>query len=289
MRDLMPDLMQPIYDFGGEGQLLHFAVANGFPPETYIPLLRPFTARYHVFSLPPRALWPGEAPPQHKAQWNDTLAVDLLNGLREHGFREVIGMGHSFGAVATLLAAIAEPERFKAIILLDPTILPPDAMEKLAEGDPRNDDIGHLMAERAEKRQAHFPSVDEAYAYFKGKRLFADWPDETLRLYAESLRPSENDDGYTLAWPREWEAYYFRAFYTGTWQHIPALAQINRPILVLRGGSSDTFQPAAAAHMQSILPQAGYQEISGHGHLFPHSAPEATAAVIADWLKGSGL
>ena len=51
---------QPLYDFGGEKDAppTHIAVANGFPPETYIPLVRPLLEDYHVVSLPPRAMWP---------------------------------------------------------------------------------------------------------------------------------------------------------------------------------------------------------------------------------------
>src|SRR3990172_7938003 len=116
--------MQPIYEFGGDGPLMSVAIANGFPPQTYTPFVKPFTAKYRVVCLPPRALWPGERPPDKLISWRDTIAPDLIAGIRDYDLRDMVAIGHSFGGVATLLAAIAEPERFKAIILLDPTILP---------------------------------------------------------------------------------------------------------------------------------------------------------------------
>jgi pimeloyl-ACP methyl ester carboxylesterase len=119
--------MQPIYEFGGAGPILHMAVANGFPPEVYKPLVWPMTGQYLAVSLPPRAMWPGENPPQTLQSWRDTVAVDLLEGLKTYDLRDVIAIGHSFGGVATILAAAAQPHRFKALVLLDPTILPQPA------------------------------------------------------------------------------------------------------------------------------------------------------------------
>ena len=89
----------------------------------------------------------------------------------------------------------------------------------------------------------------------------------------------------TLAWPREWEAYYFRTLYTGTWRELPKLRG-KVPVLTIRGQRSNTLFPKAAARMRRILPQMDYAEIAGHGHLFPQSAPDQTRQVITEWLAG---
>jgi pimeloyl-ACP methyl ester carboxylesterase len=276
--------MQPIYEFGGNGSILHVAVANGFPPQTYQPLVQPLTAHFRAVSLLPRALWPGELPPQTFIDWRDTLARDLIDGLRAYDLRDVVAVGHSFGGIASLLAAIAEPERFRALILLDPTILPPAIMRLIPLGRQNGQDTTSGLADRADKRRDRFESVEAAYTYFKGKRLFADWPDEALRRYAESVIPAP-EGGFMLAWPREWEAYYFRTFYAGTWNDLPHLRG-KLPLLTVRGGTSNTLLPESVEQMHRILPEMAYAEISGHGHLFPQTAPEETHRVIADWLAG---
>ena len=282
--------MQPIYEFGDapadeQSHLptMTIAPANGFPPITYQPLLLPFTSDYQVMSLPPRALWPGETPPEKQLNWKQTLAVDLLQAIREADLREIIGIGHSFGGIATMLAAIKDPTRFKAIILLDPTILTRPLMWAVRWSSLIGKDFGNAMAQRAAKRRDHFESVEDAYDYFKGKRLFASWPEETLRLYAESVQP-DPAGGVRLAWPRDWEAYYFRAFYTYTWREIPKFAATGIPVLTVRGGTSDTLTEKAAAQMQKMMPDMAYREVAGHGHLFPQSAPDATRDVIREWL-----
>lgn len=276
--------MYPVYDFGGDGPLLHLAVANGFPPQTYKPFVEPLTAKYRVVCLLPRALWPDESPPEKMRDWGDTLARDLIAGIRHHDLRKLVAVGHSFGGIATMLAAIEAPERFRAVILLDPTILPPYILLPMRVMRWFGRWSGGGLDRRAERRREYFASTDEAYAYFKTKRLFADWPDQTVRLYAESCAPASGG-GVTLAWPREWEAYYFRTVYAKTWSKLPDLRG-RMPLLTVRGGESDTLLPESVARMQRVLPEMAYTEITGHGHLFPQSAPEKTYQAVVDWLEG---
>ncbi len=54
--------MTDVYEFGGDGPVLHIAHANGFPPGTYRPLAATLTDRYRVIGLPARPLWPGSRP-----------------------------------------------------------------------------------------------------------------------------------------------------------------------------------------------------------------------------------
>lgn len=272
-----------LYDFGGSGGVIHLAPANGFPPQTYLLMLRPFLGDHRVVCLPPRALWPGEQPPETRRRW-DWLAEDLLDGLRDHDLRDVIAIGHSFGGVASLLAAIREPERFRALCLLDVTIFPPEWMAAMAQAQADGSIQDFPLAAGARRRRRQFESVEAAYYYFKTRPLFSTWPDETIRLYAESgTRQISGGEGVELAWSPEWEAYYFMTAYTDTWDAIPRLRG-KLPILTIRGGNSDTLAPEAVERMQTLLPEMAYAEVPGHGHLFPQSAPEQTAALIGEWL-----
>ncbi len=279
---------QPIIELSRSGQPLHFAVANGFPPLTYTPLLQPLAARYRVVCLPPRALWPGEQPPPALRDWS-MLADDLLSGLRAYDLTGVIAVGHSFGGVASLLAALAEPERFRALILLDPTILPPPAMALMEQFVAQGSIQEFPLVQGALRRRRRFASVEAAFAYFSERSLFRDWPEAALRLYAQhGTRPAADGDGVELSWPPEWEAYYFSTLYTRTWEALPRLRG-RLPTLVVRGQTSDTFLPEAAAQVKELLPEAAHVEVPDYGHLFPLAAPEATRRVIADWLETIGL
>jgi pimeloyl-ACP methyl ester carboxylesterase len=276
---------QHLYEFGGQGSILHLAVANGFPPQTYRPLLAPLTATYRVVSLPPRPLWPDAPPPHSLRSWSD-MADDLLAGLRAHHFGQVIAVGHSFGGIASLVAAARDPQRFRALILLDPTIFEPSAMFALGLMKVFSLQTRMPLVRGALNRRARFASLDEAYAYWRGKRLFADWPDEALRLYAESMtRPAADGNGLELTWSPAWEARGYQTVLTTTWRSVRALRGA-LPILLVRGGRSDTLLPATAARLRRTLPNLDDAEVDGHGHLFPQTAPDATRALITDWLRG---
>lgn len=283
-------LLQPRYDFGRgpveRGRsVLHLAVANGFPPATYMPFVEPLLATHQVFSLPPRALWPGiGAPPPRPGSWV-TLAEDLLAGLADHTDGPVVGLGHSYGGVVTLLAAVRKPTRFQALVLLDPTILPPDEMASIAEQRRQGAPARFELVEGARRRRSRFASVDEAYAFWRSRPLLRLWPDATVRRYAESMtRPAADGDGVELTWTGAWEAYYYESFYTETWVEAERLpAEI--PLLVLAGETSTTVQPGAIAEMRRLWPWATIRTIPGHGHLFPQEMGAEAGTIVREWLE----
>ncbi len=273
----------PLLRFGGDDvkPTLHLAPANGFPPQTYIPMLRPLMSAYQVVSFPPRAMWTNDAPPSVYEGWN-YLADDLLQGIAEQGFENIIAVGHSFGGVGSMLAVIRVPQLFRALILLDPTIMLPPMLDLLRHAWD-NDLVDHNpLVQSAKRRRTHFESADAFYERIKDKSIFQDWDAEALRLYAESgTKPA--DDGVTLTWSSAWEAYYFSTVHHTIWDDLPKAKGLV-PTLILRGGTSDTFVPEAYERVQPILPDATFAEIDRHGHLFPQSAPRQTAEVIQDWL-----
>lgn len=281
----MPDY--PLVELGGNGLPIHLALANGFPPEVYRPLLEPFTARFRVLCLLPRPLWNPPPDPDGLTSWRQ-FAADLLEGLRAHNLTDVIAVGHSMGGVHSLLAALAEPQRFRALILLDPTILPPLTLAAIRLLRAVGMGQRFPLVQGALRRRAHFASAEEAFAYWRGKPLFRNWSDEVLRLYAEGLTHPAPDGGVTLRWSPQWEARAYQTIFTEVWREVPRLRGV-LPILVLRGAQTNTFVAASERRMRRLLPEATYVTLQGHGHLFPMSAPQEAQQVIAAWLKEQGI
>ena len=281
---------QPLYTFGGgAGPVMHLALANGFPPGSYAPLLTPFTERCRVVSLPPRGMWPGiGAPPTIPGTWRE-LADDLLAGMQHYDLRDVIAVGHSFGGVASLLAVLADPARFRALILLDPTILSPTLMDAMRQMRASGETLRLPLVDGALNRRMRFADLEEAFAYWRGKPLFRDWSDEALWHYTRAMtRPDDDDGSLVLSWVREWEAYYDLSFYTDTWHDLPGLAGL-LPTLIIGAAKSDAFPAESAAHARALLPQAEHVTIPGYGHLFPQAAPDATRQIMHDWLTRHAL
>lgn len=277
----------PIYEFGGSGPVLHLAVANGFPPATYRPLLEPLTRRYRVVSLLPRPLWPDPPLPTDLASWRD-LAADLLEGLRAYSLTDVIAVGHSLGGVLSLLAVLAEPGRFRALALLDPVILPPRVMFAIRLVRALGLHAHLPLVQGALRRRAQFSSHEEAFDYWRNKPLFEGWPEETLRLYARSMtRPAASGDGLELAYPPEWEARIYQTVPADLWREVPRLRGL-LPVLAIQGAQTETFTGASARRFRHLVPEAACATVEGHGHLFPHTAPGETRDILEAWLAEIG-
>lgn len=278
---------QTLIELTGErgAPLLNMMPANGFPAQTYLPMLRGL-AGYRALSLPPRALWGDQAGPATYRNWGD-CADDLLLGLERYDLRDIVAVGHSLGGILSMLALIKEPQRFRALVMLDPVLLPQATLDALDQAREAGAIEDYPLVQGARRRRQHFDSREDAYRRFREKAIFADWSADALRLYVEhGLRPRENGLGFELAWSTDWEAYYFSTVYHHVWVDLPKLNAV-APTLVIRAEDSDTFPAASLARARSLLPAATFHVMTGQGHLFPQAAPEETARVIRDWLRDS--
>jgi len=275
---------QTLYEFSGDGPPMHIALANGFPPQVYTPLLEPFTSEYRVMSFPPRPMWTNPPAPTTLATW-EVAADDLLAAFDAHNVTDVIALGHSLGGVVTMLAAVKQPERFKGIVLLDPTIFPPHALRTLWLMRTVGLEGRFPLVQRALQRRAHFADEQEAFDYWRPKKLFKTWPDEQLWRYVDGLTQPDGNGGLELAWSPAWEARVYASVYTNSWRKVAQLDNL-LPVLTLRGTATNTFLEPAAQTMRQRVPSMTYAELEGQGHLFPMEAPDETRAVIQAWLAG---
>ncbi len=277
---------QTFHFFGGNGSLLHMAVGNGFPPQVYEAMLAPFFSSCQVFSALPRALWKPAPRPSSAPDWQ-TMADDLRAGLHRMGHQQVIGVGHSMGGVATMLAAADEPHLFRGIAMLDPVMLPPYVLWMIRLLRPFGVSMVPL-SKKARNRRRLFNSVDEAFDYWRDKRAFRDWSDEVLRRYAEGLLVDDpSSQGVQLVWEPEWEAHYYDSIATHLWRTLRRLPK-DLPVLVVRGGTSDTLFPSAVKQIKRTLPHVQVVELPGLGHLFPQARPQLTSEVLQTWMHEHG-
>ncbi|MCC7129882.1 MAG: hypothetical protein B6D39_10740 [Anaerolineae bacterium UTCFX2] len=273
----------PYEDFGGTGPLLHFTHANGYPPKAYQRLLSGLSEHYHVLAMHMRPLWL-DSSPEDLHDWR-VLAQDLDDFLTQHGSTQWIGIGHSVGANATLRLALSQPERFSALVLLDPVIFPP-YMTYLWEVVYR---LGlayrlHPLVRSALKRRNRFTSRAEMYENYRSKPVFSRISDEDLQYYVEALACPDIDGSVTLCYPSRWEA---RIYVTGIradleiWQRLPELVP---PALVIRGGLSDTFLPVTAKMLAKKQPKISILSFSDATHLVPLEKPLEVTRSILDFL-----
>jgi pimeloyl-ACP methyl ester carboxylesterase len=271
----------PFEDFGGEGQVLHFCHANGYPPRAYRALLSGLSAGYHVLAMHMRPLWPGSQP-QAISDWRP-LADDLARFLDRQGLSSVVGWGHSMGAVTTLRLALRQPERFQALVLIDPVLFP-RYFTYLWEPIYR---LGlayrlHPLARGALKRRGSFDSQSTMYANYRRKPVFQHLSDAALQDYVQALGCPLPDGRVKLCYPGSWEA---RIYVTGVradlelWRGLPHLKP---PLLIIRGEQSDTFWEKTGRLVLRQLPSARVCTIPDAGHLVALERPVEVLAAARE-------
>lgn len=268
---------------GGAGPLAQIAPANGFPPEAYRPLAAALAARFQVVGYRPRPLWPGSRPDSMRT-WHD-LAVDLIadmGGLvarvEGHAPQPILGIGHSLGGIMTLYAALARPELFRGVALLDPVILPRRLLPLVWAARSLGFERRAPLAQGAARRRDRFASHAEAHRHYSGRSLFSRFAPEALSGYLEGgLR--ESAEGVALAWSREWEARIFARVPIDTWD---AVARLRVPLLLIRGRHSDLIIDRSWRELQRRLPHARLIELDA-GHMVPMEQPVAVAEAILSW------
>ena len=297
----------PYLDWGGQGPVLHFAHANGFPPGTYNSFAALLTDRFHVLGWEGRALWGtrdpcqpcqqrraeyrqrraeyrqhgAECPPAQFRHWRE-LADDLARFLREINSDGIIGAGHSLGAVTTLFCAVANPGLFKAVVLIDPVIVAAQMAPVVALAVALGLSSRTRVPAGARRRRTDWPNREAVFRAYRAAPVFARWQDRFLRDYVASGTVENPGGGVRLRYPREWEARIFETVPADVWLSIPRLRHM--PLLVLRGEHSDTYRRDTMRLMHWLLPQGTFLEIAGADHFVPMSQPEATAEAIKAFL-----
>lgn len=274
----------PFDDFGGDGPSLHFTHANGYPPRAYAPLLQRMTAHYHVFAMRLKPLW-SQSSPATLHNWQP-FADDLLQFLQQRQERGSIGVGHSIGGTTTLRVALRDPDLFRAVILLDPVILPL-YLTYLWKMLTR---LGLAqwvlpLARRTRKRQQVFENRAAMFACYRDKAVFRDIDDVGLHAIVNALVQPRTDGKIELTYPREWEA---QIYITGLvadeelWRQLPTLKP---PLLIIRGKNSDVFQEKTGQLFKHHLPNVVIRDIPNAGHLVPFEQPAPVFRLIQEFLS----
>ena len=271
-------------DFGGDGPPLHFLHANGYPPECYRPLLTGLSAHYHVLAMHQRPLWP-DAQPGSINDWHP-LSDDLFRFLDERNPGPVIGIGHSLGGIVTLRAALRQPERFRALVLIDPVLFPPPmiAAMRLIRAFGLSYRL-HPLVRGALRRRRVFASREVLRRGYQRKSIFRYMDNASLEAYIEGLTRLRPDGKYELVYSPEWEA---RIYITGVWRDMDLwrdLPRLKLPLLMLRGAETDTFWASTARRVQRKLPSAQIVTLEKATHLAPLERPAEVSALIKNFTS----
>jgi pimeloyl-ACP methyl ester carboxylesterase len=273
----------PYFTLGEPGLPLHFLHANGYPPECYRPLISRLSKKYQVIAMHQRPLWAGSKP-EDITDWHP-LTDDYLQFLDELPTGKTVGVGHSVGGIVTLRAALREPERFRAIILIDPVLFPPyiihswQVISSLGLGYQL-----HPLVRAARMRRRQFDDLDRLFKGYRRRPVFKYMDDPSLRAYVEGIAcPAEN--GYKLCYSVEWEMHIYATSVwhdMDLWQGLPGL---KIPLMIIRGAETDTFWASTARRVLRKVSGARIVTIPKSTHLVPLERPAEVHHAIQEFLQ----
>lgn len=267
------------YDVGGSGPLLHFYHANGFPFRAYDEFTAELATDFRVIGLAHRATWKNVGLPSSDTGWM-AYADDLIAFLEASGRHPVIGVGHSLGATATLLAASKRPDLFGALVLIEP-ILFSNGFSLAISTIPLKARRWFPIVRKTLERPDRWRSADEFVEFHRGKRLFSRFTETSLENYGRHGLAPDRCDTLRLAFPKAWEAHVFSTP-PHAWRWLKALTV---PVLGVRAELSDFVPKASWDKWRRLRGQDAFAVLPGIGHMAPLEAPRKTARLATDWLR----
>jgi pimeloyl-ACP methyl ester carboxylesterase len=240
------------------------------------PVAEHLHASHHCYSFDYRGHGDSSLPQDWKANWSgygdDALAVSRVI-TAAHSATPIIGAGHSMGGAALVMAALREPELFRALVLYEPIIFPPQVRVGIT-----NTGVPSPLANGARRRRSTFASFDEAIANYSSKPPLNVMRSDALRAYVMHGFRAQHD-GISIKCSPEHEArtYEMGAIHE-TWNDLPKLRV---PVWLVSGEVIPHTPGAIAALIANEVPGSTLVQWNDLGHFGPMQDPQRFAQLIA--------
>jgi pimeloyl-ACP methyl ester carboxylesterase len=251
--------------------LLHFAHATGFNAETYRGLLAPLSDRFRIVASDARGHGSSTLPatPGMPRGWK-IFRDDLIATLDRVAPEGAILAGHSMGGAVSLMVAAARPDEVKALVLVEPVLMPRALWWKMMLAHIGFGSSEPGLAERALKRRDVFPSLEMVGAAYRNRGAFKTWPEETVTDYINGgFAPVEG--GFRLRCSPQWESEIFRSAPFGVSRYA---ARIRCPLTIIHGEYGSTSSAGELALIKLLYPSARIVAQKGASHFLPMEYPE---------------
>ena len=192
--------------------------------------------------------------------------------------KSIIGMGHSVGGFFVYAAAALYPGLFSRIILLDPIILPPEIILFGAAIRLMGMERKFWLSRMARNKRFQFASKKDALKHYSGKGMFRYWLPEFIEAYVETaITNSATNNTVSLCCDPELEAMIFESPPLNTWKFA---GQIDIPVLLVRGGTSDMFVHKTGKRLSRMIMDCRLITLEGLSHFMMMEDPDKVISAI---------
>ncbi len=261
-----------LVDAGDGRSGLYFAHATGFCKEVWLPVAGRIRSRRQDVDL---VMWDGAA---HGESDNGeppfdwwTFGKDALIVADSFPHRTRIGVGHSMGGAALVMAEITRPGTFSGLLLIEPIIFRPPFVR-----------LSNPLADGALRRRRSFSDRRAILDNFESKAVFEDWHPSALEAYVDGGFVDEGDEMVLRCDPEHESDIYQGGSAHGAFSR---LGEVRVPVLLLAGEESTTFARGDVEHLAGQFPRASVLMLAGAGHFAPMERPVEVADLILEFTR----
>lgn len=263
--------------------VLHFVHGNGFCGLVYEKMLSSLQPHFDLFISDAQG---------HGESDEGDLFVDWDQSAQ--GFVEVwehfsgmwvgvprYALGHSFGAVNSLLMMHKRAGLFDRAVLLDPVIGKP--LWSSAANVMQRIGVSKFlpMVRQASVRTTRWDNKDVLWEYFHQRGIFKGWDDDCLQSYLNHALRKKKDGSFELKCPPQIEAAVFASYSRNVWN---AIRVVDAPVDLVYGSKTYAFIHDAIGVIQNNGKNMTCHEVAG-GHCFMQEKPERSAELVLKLLR----
>jgi pimeloyl-ACP methyl ester carboxylesterase len=258
---------------------VHFAHATGFNAETYRGLLHDLDASLDVYLMDARGHGRSTAIADARRLHSWKPYRKDLEAFVETLRQPLVLAGHSMGATVSLELAAARPDLVKGLVLIDPVMLPPKDIPKMALARVLGLSERLIpIAKAAARRRMEFPSKVAAIENFVGKGPFRTWPRIWIEAYVEGGTIEIEGGAVRLSCDRTWESKSFAVTPINPYR---ALRKVRCPITLLaRAQSGPPFTDASREAFMRCSPDTRVLLLQHVTHFMAMERPDIVVEEI---------
>lgn len=261
------------YKLNNDGEDAHFYSGNGLPIGIYDTFLELISSKYKITNLSFRASWEKMHNAKKQIKW-ETYADDLIEFIEKNYDKPIVGLGHSQGGNATIVAAFKRPDLFKELIIIDPVSVTKSQEIRIKL-------LPYFIKKHLEplkstlKKQTIWETETELFNFLRKLPFYKRIKDENLKVFAKNCLENKNGK-LQLIFPIDWEA----ANYALPINLDKVITNLKMPIKIIAGKPSVFFNQKVRKNWGKILNEEQFIVNDNFGHLIPLEAPEFCAEMV---------
>jgi pimeloyl-ACP methyl ester carboxylesterase len=271
-------------DWDGSGPVAVIGHSIGFCAGVYTPLATLMTDHFQVLGFDSRGhgRTKTSANPDKLKNWH--IFYDDMENFCQHIGRPVIAIGHSMGGTVSLVVAVRHPELVRALIMIEPGIIPPEWIQRTYLMQKCGLTRLAPIVSKTAKKQYKWSDRESLRDYLFTNKMFRYWTKAFIDAYIEHMIEDTDTGAVQLRCNPRWEARCIATAPTDIWNYV---RKLKTPTLIIYGTQTKTFLPSVIKRFKTEVPHAVFRSFEGSGHNVVMEKPRESTEAILEFLSNN--